>query len=74
MNWDSTRRIIYYILITSVISIISQLDSMGFEFSKLTIGLCVSMLLKSLLPGLVAVKALFDDNLINNKPSTTTNS
>jgi hypothetical protein len=71
MNWDSTKRIVCYILVTASISIIGQLDSIGFDFSKITSMGWFSMVLKSLLPGLVAVKALFDDNLINNTKDIT---
>lgn len=67
MNWDSIKRVSGYVVVTAAISIIGQLDSMGFEFSKLSINMCIGMVLKSLLPGLVSIKALFDDSLTTDK-------
>lgn len=70
MNWDTTKRVTCYVVITAVISIIGQLDSMGFDFAKLNASLCVGMVLKAMLPGLVSVKALFDDTLNQSKEPT----
>lgn len=71
MKWDTTKRVASYVIVTAAISIIGQLDSIEFDYSKLSASMWISMILKAMLPGLVSIKALFDDTLI--KPQDTTN-
>lgn len=60
MKWSTLSKPLWYAAITFAIGVIGQLDALDFKFSIITSGQWVGIVLKSLLPGLVSVKALFD--------------
>ena len=60
MNWSSYSKAFWYALITFAIGVIGQLDALDFKFNIITASQWVGIVLKSVLPGLVSVKALFD--------------
>jgi hypothetical protein len=60
MNWSTFSKPLWYAVITFVIGVISQLDALDFKFEIVTSSQWVGIVLKSILPGLVSVKALFD--------------
>jgi hypothetical protein len=60
MNWSTFSKPLLYAAITFVIGVISQLDALDFKFEIITSSQWVGIMLKSILPGLVSVKALFD--------------
>lgn len=56
----NNAKIIGYVLTTFFIAIISQLDQIDFAFSSLNSSKWAGIILKSAMPCLVSVKALFD--------------
>ena len=60
MSWSTFTKALSYALITCLIGLIGQLDALDFKFEVITAGQWVGIIMKSLLPGLVSVRALFD--------------
>lgn len=60
MKWSTFSKPLCYAAITFAIGVIGQLDALDFKFEIITSGQWVGIVLKSILPGLVSVKALFD--------------
>ncbi len=60
MNWSTYAKPLCYAAITFAIGVIGQLDALDFKFGIITSSQWVGIVLKSILPGLVSVKALFD--------------
>jgi hypothetical protein len=60
MSWSTFSKPLLYAAITFAIGVISQLDALDFKFEIITFSQWVGIVLKSILPGLVSVKALFD--------------
>ena len=55
-----------YLLTTALITLGTQLDSLNYDFSSFTTGHWMGLAIKSLIPGLVTLKAYFE--LPNNTP------
>ena len=60
MKWSAFSKPLCYAAITFAIGVIGQLDALDFKFNVITASQWVGIVLKSILPGLVSVKALFD--------------
>lgn len=64
-------RIVFYMLLTTIITLFSVLDTMDIEKIKaLTLLEWFKISIKSLTPALVSLKAYFDDTSINNTTNT----
>ena len=73
MKWSAFSKPVCYVLTTFAIGVLGQLDALDFKFEIITSSQWVGIMLKSLLTGLVSVKALFDTHEIaDNEPSTHT--
>lgn len=66
MKWSTFSKPLCYAAITFAIGVIGQLDALDFKFEIITAGQWVGIVLKSILPGLVSVKALFDTTESHN--------
>jgi hypothetical protein len=62
----NNAKIMGYVLTTFFMALISQLDQIDFAFNTLNSSKWAGILLKSAMPCLVAVKALFDTAETNN--------
>ena len=60
MSWKAFVKASSYALITCLIGLIGQLDALDFKFEIITSGQWIGIIMKSMLPGLVSVRALFD--------------
>ena len=60
-------KVLGYFLITSLIGLMTQLDTYGYDVSKLTNAMWVGMVVKSLLPGLISIRAYLDIPHSNDK-------
>lgn len=63
MKFQTFKRMFSYILITFVISFLTQLEN--FEFDVMSLGLkdIITISIKSLIPCLISVKAFFDQSV-----------
>ena len=62
MNSNIVKRLTIYFVVTMLIGLIGQLETLKFDFSSITFDAWVGMILKSILPSLVSLKAFFDDS------------
>jgi hypothetical protein len=60
MENKNKAKIMGYVVTTFLIAFISQLDQIDFAFSSLNASKWAGMLLKSAMPCLISLKALFD--------------
>lgn len=49
-----------YMLVTMLIGVVSQLDELKFDFINISTSAWAGIIIKSTLPGLMTIKALFD--------------
>lgn len=75
MKWSTLSKPLCYALLTFAIGILGQLDALDFKFEIITSSQWVGIVLKSILAGLISVKALFDTHEISTDvtPTTTNN-
>lgn len=60
MNLTATLKVIMYLLTTMLIGVATQLGEMNYNFDNITHNMWIGIIIKALLPGLIAIKALFD--------------
>jgi len=60
MNKDAILKTTMYLITTTLIGVVSQLDELKFDFTNMHTNTWVGIFIKSALPGLMTVKALFD--------------
>ena len=71
MKWSTLSKPLCYALITFAIGVLGQLDALDFKFDVITSSQWVGIMLKSILTGLISVKALFDTHEVTNTASQT---
>jgi hypothetical protein len=67
MENKNKAKIMGYVVTTFLIAFISQLDQIDFVFSSLNPSKWAGILLKSAMPCLISLKALFDTGELENK-------
>lgn len=60
MNKDTIFKTAMYLLTTTLIGIVAQLDGLDFNFNNISTNAWIGIIFKSALPGLMTIKALFD--------------
>ena len=55
-----TLKIIGYLSVTTLITFLTQLDSLGYDFNVISPTQWIGLIIKSLIPGLVSIKAYLD--------------
>jgi hypothetical protein len=66
MENKNKAKIVGYVVTTFLIAFISQLDQIDFAFSSLNPSKWAGILLKSVMPCLISLKALFDTSELEN--------
>lgn len=55
-----TLKIVGYLTVTTLITFLTQLDSLSYDFDALATKQWVGLVIKSLIPGLVSIRAYLD--------------
>lgn len=76
MNLQSTFKVMMYLFTTVLIGISTQLGELNYNFDNITQSMWLGICIKALLPGLIAMRALFDSPPVttfdSNPPSNST--
>ena len=68
MNQSIVLKTVLYLLISTAIGMITQLDTYNFKLDDIEKSVWFAIIAKSFLPGLITIKALFDvPATLNNK-------
>lgn len=67
MNWSLLYRKLGYVLTTFAITASAQLESLNFDFEHIEKKHWYAIIMKSLLPGIVTLKAYLDNSLHETK-------
>lgn len=67
MNLQSTFKVMMYLFTTMLIGIATQLGELNYNLANISHDQWAGILIKALLPGLIAMRALFD-TLPTNPP------
>lgn len=69
MSRTAILKTLLYLTTTILIGMATQLESLQYNFESITLNAWIGMLIKSSIPALISIKALFDTTTVQKIPS-----